>query len=153
MPGGGFLFYGARQPYCAFPYHEPEYNIHQAEYLSPEIQHLQAFYKSMVKGFESAYVAGEKPFTMEVGGVTQKFVAKELGYLAIQAIAARATRFNLNGAALLVVESIETVPENDDERPERFTYDQVQKLKKEYAEILFKAANEINPLDASEKKN
>lgn len=100
----------------------------------------------MVKGFEDAYVAGDKPFTLEYKGETKKFIARELGYLAIQNIAARAAKFGLNGAALLVSESIES------ENGEKFTYEEVQRLKKDVAKILWDAAHGANPLDVPEKK-
>lgn len=100
----------------------------------------------MVQHFDDAYVAGATDVFIDYNGDQKKFIVRELGYMAVQSIAIKAHQQQLNSAALLVAESVET------ETGEKFTYDEVIRLKKNYAEAFLTAAQKLNLPDDSEKK-
>lgn len=100
-----------------------------------------SFSKSMV----DAFVGGKKEITVQYKGKDVKFYANELGYLTTQNIALQANTNGKNGLAMLVAESITDADGN------KFTYDEIVNLKKEYAEVFFAAVSEMFGKEGAEK--
>lgn len=78
---------------------------------------------------EGAYVTGKEEIVLN--GHT--LYVNEIGFLQSQNIAVNASREGANGLALLVAECV------TDKDGNKFTYDEVCRLKKEFAEPLFEA--------------
>lgn len=95
----------------------------------------------------SAFCAGRKEIIVESQGKKIKFYASEIGYLAWQHIGVKASAEGKNNIALLVAETI------TDEEGNKFTYDEVMRLKKEYAAPFFDAVFAVNNLTDVEKKS
>lgn len=97
------------------------------------------------KNFADAFVAGRKEVVLKYNGEDITFYANELGFLASQHIAVQAGAEGKNGLALLVAESI------TDADGVKFTYDEITKMKREFAEPLFNAVVELHKM--GEEKN
>lgn len=94
---------------------------------------------------DDAFVGGRKEVIVESQGKKIKFFANEIGFLASQNISVSALR-GKNSLALLVSESIE------DESGNKFTYEEVMRMKKEYAGPLFDAVAEVNGYNKTTEK-
>lgn len=97
------------------------------------------------KNFTDAYVSGRKEVTLNYNGEEVKFFVEELGFLASQHIAVKASVEGKNGLALLVCETVV------DESGNRFTYDEVLRMKKQFVKPLFDMVMELH--GAGEEKN
>lgn len=96
---------------------------------------------------DNAFVIGRKEVVIESQGGKIKFYANEIGYLASQDISVQSMR-GKNSLALLVSESIEDAEGN------KFTYEEVMRMKKEFAAPLFDAVAEVNGYaNTAEKKS
>ena len=73
--------------------------------------------------------------------------ANEIGYLEMAQIGARIEAGDDKGLIMIVAASITDADGN------KFTIDEVNRLKKEAAEPLFKAALKVNELDGEQEKN
>lgn len=97
------------------------------------------------RNFADALVAGTKEVVLKLNGEDIKFFAKKIGFLESQNIAVKATAEGKNSLALLIEAAVE------DEKGNKFTYDEACKLKREFAEPLFTAVIEINGIGEAEK--
>lgn len=95
--------------------------------------------------FTDAFVSGKKEVVVDYNGEKISFFANALGFLASQNIAVQAGSDGKNALALLVAESITDADGN------KFTYDEVVRLKKDFAEPLFNAVAEVNGIGEKEK--
>lgn len=93
---------------------------------------------------DDSYVAKRKEFKIKHGGKDLTFIASEIGYLSAQNIGLRGSKGD-NTLALLVAESISDTEGN------RFTYEEVQRMKEEVATPFLDAALEVNKKKDSEK--
>lgn len=94
---------------------------------------------------EDFFVSGKKEIKIDYNGKEVIFYANEIGYLQSQQIAVNASKENNNSLAALVAASI-TDPDGN-----HFTYEEVLRLKKEYAEPFFAAVVELNNFGGKEK--
>lgn len=94
---------------------------------------------------EGAFVSGKQEVKINHNGEELTFYANEIGYLASQTIGITAQKTNQHGLALLVAESI------TDKDGNKFTYDQVMRLTKEFAEPLFEAVVNLHGFGGEEK--
>jgi hypothetical protein len=92
----------------------------------------------------SAYVTDREPVLVPVGedGAMLTLYARRLGCLEVTEISAKATASGVPWIIPMVAASIE------DEDGNRFTDDQVRRLRKEVADPLFAAVIKVNKLDA-----
>ncbi len=87
-----------------------------------------------------------KEVLIESGGKKLLFYANQISYLENQNIGVQASARGKNGLALLVAESI------TDKDGHKFTYDEVIRLREEFAKPFFDAALEVNARGQDEKK-
>ena len=90
-------------------------------------------------------VDSKKEIIIESNGRKLTFYANAIGYLENQNIGVSGAR-GKNSLAMLVAESI------TDAQGNKFTLDEVLKLRKEFAEPFLEAALEVNAKGQSEKK-
>lgn len=98
-----------------------------------------------MKNLDDAYVAGRSEVILKSGGRDVVFYVHELGFLTQQNIALHSDKHDRNTFSALVAESVTDAEGN------KFTYDEVCRLKREYAEPLFAAV--VKMLGAGEEKN
>jgi hypothetical protein len=94
-----------------------------------------------MKNIDDAYVSGKTEIILDSNGKKIKFYANEIGFLEQQNILRQT---GINHLAAFVAASV------TDEAGNRFTYDEVLRMKREYAEPLLTAVAELLG-DASEK--
>lgn len=94
---------------------------------------------------EGAFVTGKQEVKVAHGDKELTFYANEIGYLASQTVGITAQKDGKNGLALLVAESITDTEGN------KFTYDEVMRLTKEFAEPLFEAVVKLHGFGGEEK--
>ena len=99
----------------------------------------------MMNGLEESCVSGKREVVVESNGKKIKFFAHEISYLSHLNINVQAGH-GKNKLALMVAESV------SDEQGNRFTYDEVLRLKKNVAEPFFDAVIEVNNLKAAAEK-
>lgn len=93
----------------------------------------------------SSFVANKKEVTVPNGEGTATLFVHELGYLQVMNIYRKFGDNNPDFLPMMVVESV-TDPEGN-----RFTIDEVRRLKKSVAEPLFDAVVEVNNIREAEK--
>ncbi len=97
-----------------------------------------------VKELNASFTPAKTEVFVKSNGKDLPFFANEIGYLEGQNIAVQANLNGKNGLAMLVAASI-TDPEGN-----KFTYEEVLRLKKEHAEVLFEAVAKLHG-DAEKK--
>lgn len=95
--------------------------------------------------FKDGFTSGRKEITVVYQGKNTVFYANELSYFTTQTVALQADKEQKVFVALLVAESI------TDKAGNKFTYDEVMRLKKDYAKAFFTAVAEINNLGGETK--
>ena len=96
---------------------------------------------------ETAFFAdSKKEIVIDYDGKKLTFFANAISYFDNQNIGVQSVAKGKNGLAMLVAESITDIDGN------KFTYDEVLKLKPEFAKPFFDAAIEINSKETAEKK-
>lgn len=99
----------------------------------------------MKKKLKDAFVSSSEDVEIVYGGEKIIFLAKELGYATIQSLSMQASKEGLNPLALIVSESIE------DKEGNKFTYDEIMRLKKSVSEPFFEAVIKLHGLGGEEK--
>jgi hypothetical protein len=95
--------------------------------------------------FKDGFINGRKEIVIKYNGEDTKFYANEVSYFTTQKLSLEADREDKHYIGLLVASSI------TDEKNNKFTYDEVMSLKKEYAKQFFDAVIEINSIRGPEK--
>jgi len=95
---------------------------------------------------DESYVTGSLPVKIKSGNKDVELFAKELGYAQVQKIYTDAKAENKNVIALFISEAIQN------KKGEKFTYDEVMRLRRETYETLCTAVIDLNRLKADPKK-
>lgn len=90
---------------------------------------------------DDAYVSGKKEIVLDYKGEKLILFADEVGYLNIQHLAEKAKDQDLSFLALLAAECI------SDSDGNKFTYEELTKLKQEFVEPIFKSLADLFHLD------
>lgn len=99
----------------------------------------------MISEIKDAFVSGKKEVVLKYKDKDITFYVNEIGFLAAQGIGIQAGRRGQNVPAMLVAESV------TDKDGNKFTYEEVMRLKKEFAEPLFAAVVDLHKLETEEK--
>lgn len=91
-----------------------------------------------VKELSASFTPQKSEVIVNYNGKDLTFFANEIGYLESQNIAVQSNLNGKNGLAMLVAASITDGDGN------KFTYEEVLRMKKEYAEAFFEAVAKLN---------
>lgn len=98
-----------------------------------------------IKLADDSFVETKEPVMVPNGDGELQLFVRELGFMEIQSLYASASMKGENALARIVEQSV------SDEAGNRFTYEEVMRLKQSVMEPLFKKVTEINHLNGGEK--